>query len=203
MNPTEVVKTFFAAIRRGAWREAAELIDPSQAARFQQEQLGHTVAWLDFQHVLKSPGPHPSGFGSSGAASAQELARHADDAVPGYRDVRTLQDLVALSPLEFLARRLESSRFFPRYQQGPDGKPVRVPLRVLGQVNYSDDVVYIVYVHNHVTSEESDNVLADVPHPDALPVFRRGDRWLIGLNVELMMAGPELHLSDRDGGDEP
>jgi hypothetical protein len=196
MNPTEVVKSFFAAIARGAYDEAVALLEPSQLPRFQQEQLAHTVAWLAFQDILKGPGPHPSGFGSSGTVSQEELVRRADAKVPGYRGVETLRDLCELRPEEFMARRLESSWLLARYFHGPAGELVRVPLKVLGEVYLTPDIAYVVYVHDYPPSSDNARVLADAPHPEVLPVFRKEERWFVGLNVEVMMAGPEHLVPD-------
>lgn len=49
-----------------------------------------------------------------------------------------------------------------------------------------------MYVHDHHADSDNGHVLADEPHAETIAVFRRGTAWLIALNVELMLAGPQL-----------
>jgi len=198
MTATETAEAFFDAIERRAWAEAAALVEPTHADRFQKEQIGHIIAWLHFQELLEGPGPHPGGFGSSGEFDPEDLKRRATTPVPGYADAVTLGAIANLSPQEFLARRFEAGRFFPRYRKGPDGALVRVPIRVLGEASYGPDTAYVVYVHDHGPDGEAAPSARDVPYAETLPLFRRAGRWYLGLNVDLKQAGPELPLDLRE-----
>lgn len=198
MTPFETASAFFQALGRKAWREAASFIEPDQACRFQREQVAHMIAGLHFQELLQGPEPHPSGYGSNGILNQQELIERAATPIRGYRDAPTLGDIAALTPAEFLIRRFESGSYPQACRIGPNNETTPLPVRVLGEVSYSNDTVYVLYIYDGDRDPDNPHVFADVPYPHVLPMLQRGDRWYVGFNNDLMMPGPESGFFDED-----
>jgi hypothetical protein len=194
MTARQTAQAFFDALQRRAFAEAAALVEPAHAARHHHEQIAHLLAWVHFQKLLKGPGPHPSGFHSKGDFDPEDLKRHAGTPIPGYRDASTLGAIAALSPHDFLTRRFEAAGQLQEHHKRTDGTLAPITTRILGEVPYSRHVAFVVYVRERQPREDGPAPVPDWPHAETLPLFYQADRWYVGLNVWLKLAGPGLPL---------
>jgi hypothetical protein len=173
------------------------MVEPTSAASLRERHLAQLIAAIKFAERRRGPGPQATGFSSDGVLRIEELARYRTSVAPGSHGTATVGELADLSPTAFLARHLETR---VDYQKDASGNVVPVPVRVLGEVPYASEVAYVVYVRVYeadpanAAAKQDDPLAAATGIVEVLPVLRRGDRWHMGLNVELSLVGPEMML---------
>ena len=174
-NPQAAAQEFLAAIEGRRWREAAALVDPEQLAPYREETLAILVAWAQQRDEIRKQalrgGGELTALSTDGKLDPQALARVGDTRLPPTRGVRTLRDLAALSPAEFLAHVLELADI---RSIGRGGFIDPSTHRIFGAVNESDSVAYVLY------RAEGPGVRYDDPYyVEVFPTVRRGDRWYV------------------------
>ena len=175
-SPQTVAQHFFGALEGRRWRDAAALIDPQQLVSYRDETLAMLVALIQQREELRRMPAQGSGalvpLSSDGKLDPEALARVGDTPLPAVPGVRTLRDLAALPPAEFLARLLEASDLRSLERSG--GRIDSLRRRILGAVAEGDSVAHVVY------RLEGAGVRYDDPyHVEGLATVRRGDRWYV------------------------
>lgn len=206
MSATATVNAFFAALARGAWADAAAMVEPTCAAAFREHELANLIAGARFIELRRGPGPHPSGFGSDGVLRPEELARYGSVKAPGFPANVTIESLARLSPTEFLTRHFELAGGHRRFRPGTAEAPVEIPLRVLGEVPFGIDQAYVVYLYDETADPEPDDERVDpvagAPHAETVPVHRRDGRWYLGLNIDLRMTHSHATMRELFGDED-
>ncbi len=175
-SPRAAAHDFLSAIESRRWREAAALVDPEQLAPYREETLAILVAWAQQRDEIRRRPLRRSGaltaLSTEGKLDPQALARVGDTPLPAIRGVRTLRDLAALPPADFLAHVLELADI--RSADSPGDLVESSTHRILGAVNESDSVAHVLY------RAEDPRVRYDDPyHVEVLATVRRGDRWYV------------------------
>ncbi len=175
-SPQAAAHDFLAAMEGRRWREAAALVDPEQLAPYREETLAILVAWAQQRDAMRRRPLRGSGaltaLSTDGKLDPRALARVGGTPVPAIRGVRTLRDLAALPPAEFLAHVAELADM--RSADSLSGSVDSSTHRILGAVNESDSVAHVLY------RSEGSGVRYDDPyHVEVLAAVRRGDRWYV------------------------
>lgn len=175
-SPQTVARDFFAAIDGRRWREAASLVDPEQLGPYREETLSTLVSYAQRREELRRRPRRGSGalmpLSIDGKLDTLALARVGDMPFPPSPGVRTLRDLAALPPAEFLARYFEA--IDPRSDERMKGGVDWSKVRILGAVTDGDSIGHVLY-----RSEAPGARYDDPYHVQVLATVRRGDRWYV------------------------
>jgi len=175
-SPQTVARDFFAAIDGRRWREVAALVDPEQLVPYREETLSMLVALAERREELRRIPRESSGalvpLHTDGKLDTLALARVGDMPFPRSPGVRTLRDLAALPPAEFLVRYLEA--IDPRSDERMKGGVDWSKLRILGAVADGESVAHVLY-----RSEAPGARYDDPYHVEVMATVRRGDRWYV------------------------
>jgi len=175
-SPETAARDFFAAIDGRRWREVAALVDPEQLGQYREETLSMLVAYAEHREALRRMPSQGSGglvpLSTDGKLDTLALARVGDMPFPRSPGVRTLRDLAALPPADFLARYFEAidPRSDERMKVGVDWSN----LRILGAVADGDSVAHVLYRSGAPGARYDDPYDVQV-----LATVRRGDRWYV------------------------
>ncbi len=174
----EAANRFFAALSNMDWEAAANMVDVDAATSFREAQLASLLAWAQHRPaMMESRGRSESfGWSSDGKFHSDVAEQFVATPITGVAGVETLGELVAMSPLAFVATCLEldNSR-----SEIPGPEP-RIPTRrhVLGGVLDGDAIVHVLY-----RLEGPDYEYTDAHHVEVLR-FREGDHvWRVDLTT--------------------
>ncbi|MCC6244835.1 MAG: hypothetical protein IT353_18455 [Gemmatimonadaceae bacterium] len=168
---------FFDALSASDHARAAALVAPSHRTVFREYQLAGLASWANkrdaIQAMLSGEGNGAVSWGSDGSYRPEELARVADTPLPVATNVRTLGELAALPPDEFVSLFLDLST--PLSASVDSEIMERTRYRVLGGVLDGADVVHVVY--------RSEMTYDDPHHVDVLRVLRSEGGWSIDIST--------------------
>lgn len=168
---------FFDALSSGDHQRACAMVAPSDRTVFREKQLASLISWANqrdaIQSMLDGDGDGAVSWASDGIYRPEELARVAVTPLPDITKVRTLGELAALLPDEFLSLYLDLSTPL----SGPVGSDTmeRTRYRVLGGVFDGADVVHVVY--------RCEIGYDDPHHVDVLRVVQSADGWSVDIST--------------------
>ena len=175
--PTTIVQTAFRAYQAKHWTDFASLVHADALAEFRRQNLEMAELW------------------DAHAGEMNEARKHADlptdlgnPMLRLFAGVKTLSELRALSPQEFLARYLEarSPKADPR---DPEYQPPVTTREIIGEVTETPDLVHVVYrVRTDVGKYGRTESI------DVVPVKRAASGWQLMLNSELSFTGSGMMM---------
>ena len=178
-SPKDAAQSFFDAIAERRWHDATALVDPEQLGPYREETLAMLVTWAqqraavqEMRRKKEKDGDAMVGWSTDGRLDPQLLSRYGDMPLPIAPGVRTLRDLAALPPAEFMARVFEASDL--RSDERLGGVSATFTRRILGAVADGDSTAHVLY-----RSEGPGVRYEDPLHAELLPTVRRGDRWYV------------------------
>lgn len=183
--PEAVVRAAFAAYEAKQWSDFAALVHPDALDEFRKQQLLMAKAW---EHRPRMAEVRDSTMPAAVAEYFDRMqdkigARIGNPALRSFARVKTLEELEALTPQEFLARYLEATSPKPN-PEDPMYQPPVAKREIIGDVREDADQVHVVY-----------RVRTDVgrygrtEQVEVLPVRRAGTAWRIMLNNDLSFTG--------------
>lgn len=179
-SPADAATAFFNAIGARDWRRATRLVDPEAIAEARRVELSMLASWAERRPDLEGlKGEGMQGISFGGELDPRLLEKHRDFVVDLY-GVRTLGELARLSPEELFVRSIEASADPSVRGEDPDFGPLTY--RIVGTVQETDAVAHVLY------RSTSPNISYDDPwHVTVLRAVRRGDRWLLRPDRELVV----------------
>jgi hypothetical protein len=105
--PGDAARAFLAALNERRWDDAAAMVLPKVAAHSREMELGMLIAIAS--RIAAGEALRGSfGFATDSMYDEEAVRRVAHVPAPGYRGISTLGELIALTPVEFMARTLEN-----------------------------------------------------------------------------------------------
>ena len=175
-------RSFLDALSCGEHERASAMVAPSDRTVFREKQLASLISWANQRDAIKSmlsgDGDGAVSWASDGIYRPEELDRVAGTPLLDRTNVRTLGELAALLPDEFLSIYLDLSTPL----SGAVGSDTleRPRYRVLGGVFDGVDVVHVVY--------RCEVGYDDPHHVDVLRLVQFADGW----SVDIATAGHNI-----------
>jgi hypothetical protein len=197
--PQAVVRAAFSAYESKHWSDFAALVHPDALTEFRKQHLVMAEGWEQRPRMAEMrDSTMPAAVAEYFDKMHDEMGRRFGNPVlREFARVKTLDELKALSPQEFLARFLEATSPEPN-PKDPDYQPPVDKREVIGDVTESTSLVHVVY-----------RVRTDVgrfgrtEQVEVLPVRRSAVGWRIMLNNELSFTGSMQSFgfeADSSGG---
>ncbi len=181
--PQVVVRAAFTAYEAKRWGDFAALVHPDALAEFRESELGSAQAWEQY-----AANPNEDRDSTVPPAVSEYLKNMraemgGNPVLRQFAGVKSLEELRALSPQEFLARYLEATSPRPDTKD-PDYHPPIDTREVIGEVRESQDLVHVVY---RVSSDVGR--YGRTESIEVIPVRRAANGWRIMLNTDLSFRG--------------
>ena len=187
-TPEAVVRAAFAAYEAKQWSRFAALVHPDALTEFQKQHLVMADAWEHHPRLTEvRDSTMPAAVAEYFDKMQDEMGtRFGNPVLRQFARVKTLDELKALSPQEFLARYLEASSPKPN-PKDPEYQPPVAKREVIGSVTENPTLVHVVYrvrtdVGRYGRTEEV----------TVLPVRRSATGREIMLNSDLVFTGSVL-----------
>jgi hypothetical protein len=172
MDAAEAAAEFLSCLNDDRWMAAAAMVDPAQREAFRGQMLALLIALASTGPVITMLPDEPP---TLPPFTPQELAQHGATLAPVYVQRATIGYLAQLDPTEFLAYHWSDVIGHDRYR----GEGVCQARReVTGHGTVDGTRVAVPYAR-------IEPPLMGGPFPEVLHLSRQGDRWHVGLNLEL------------------
>jgi hypothetical protein len=198
-TPSEVARSFFAAVEAHQWGAASAMLEPTSAAEVRDRALAVLIGWARQRKMVSASGERPGmmGFTVERTPDSTALAEVSGTALGLFADLPTLDALAALSPIEFAARYLELSQRSLSAEDRPTAEFRRVRYDVIGHVIEGDTLAHVLY-----RPSESDVTTDDPLAVGALRLHRVGPDWRVRMPRELLEL-PLLLLVEQSSRPRP
>jgi len=171
---------FFAALHEARWADAASMVDSASAQATRDFRVGTLVVWAENRAEAAKVTRGGSGgmvaYGSDDATRPELIAHYGAMPVKGFGAARTLAQVAALAPREFLARAFALSDSMFTTEDAHKRSPLT--RGILGDVIESDSIAHVLYRVTGPTVHSTDPLAADI-----LRLRRRGHDWYVDLTI--------------------
>ncbi|HEY0022279.1 MAG TPA: hypothetical protein VGB24_05195 [Longimicrobium sp.] len=187
-SPMQTAEAFLDALRTRRWEAAAALLDPRDAAQYQERELSFAASEADRRRTGELPAD-TSPVWTMASARLPVYDTAAAGLFPGYR---TIGEHAALPPTRFVALALRAWADNPYVEllTGPTN-------RIVGEVMEDDSTAHVLMRREREAWDVQD---ADGPDEmDVLSLYRVDGRWRVGANPDLLRSVRELPRQEPDG----
>jgi hypothetical protein len=179
-DPGQTLDAAFGALARRDWPALSTLIHPVALARLRQESLGLLILMTEERNAGKQGG----GYNPQDVVISDHLSKVGSERVPQFTNAPAIAELAALPPADFVARWCEAVCGGDA-QKDPVREVVALQRRIVGEVQESDTLAYVLYrlESRHL---EMGELITDLPGRVMLmPLQRAGARWQLLLNDDI------------------
>jgi hypothetical protein len=193
--PQTVVRAAFTAYEAKRWGDFAGLVHHDALMGFRAGELSSAEAWE--QYAAKTHELPDSTMAPAVAEYFNKMRAEmgGNPVLRQFADVKSLDELRALSPQEFLARYLDARSPKPDAED-PEYQPPIETRAVIGEVTESKDLVHVVYRLSTDVGRYGRTESIEV-----IPVRRAANGWRIMLNTDLSLGGSMRGSIRIVGGD--
>ena len=188
-SPMQTAEAFLDALRTRQWEAAAALLDPRDAAQYQETELSFAAGEADRRRT----GEFPADTGPVWTMASARLPVYdtaAAELLPGYR---TIGEHAALPPTRFVALALQGWAAADPYVEWLTG-PAN---RILGEVMEDDSTAHVLMRRERGAGDAGD--LDGLDEMDVLSLNRVDGHWRVVPNRNLLRPVRELPRQEPDG----